>query len=441
MSTPNSSGALVSDYWLQRRDQLFLASCIALIVTAMSFAIRGALIQPLGEQFNLTKEQIGLVIATAFWGFTLAMVFGGPLCDVLGMGRLIILAFIGHAVGILLTIFANGFWTLFISTLAFGLGNGLIEAACNPLIATLYPDQKISKLNLFHVWFPGGIVIGGLVSYAISTANLGGKEHGWQIQMASMLLPLVIYGVMFMGKKFPATERVASGVSTGEMFKECLRPLFLVFVVCMCMTAVTELGPGQWIPNILTVTTGAAGILFLVWQNGIMAVGRMFAGPLVHRISPTGILLASSIFSLIGLYMLSKASSAGPAWVAVTLFAIGVCFFWPTMLGTVSERFPKSGPLGLAILGGVGNLASSFAQPVIGKRYDEVAAQTAGMTMDQYTAAGGKVPVEALAAGGSAGLQQLVILPVILIVIFAAIMLYDRAKGGYQKEILIQEQV
>jgi MFS family permease len=430
-----------ASYWRAHRDRLFLASCIALIATAMSFAIRGNLIGPLGEQFQLTKEQLGWVIGTAFWGFTLAMVIGGPLCDVVGMRVLLFLASVGHAVGIILTIFASGFWTLFLSTLAIGLANGFVEAACNPLIATLYPDEKIKRLNLFHVWFPGGIVIGGLIAYAVDQLGLGGKAHGWQIQMATMLIPLVIYSFLFSREKFPATERVAAGISTGDMFKECLRPFFLLFVICMCMTAVTELGPGQWIPNILTVTTGAAGILFLVWQNGLMAVGRMFAGQLVHRVSPSGILLGSAILSAIGLYALSQARNAGMAWVAVTIFAVGVCFFWPTMLGNISERFPKSGPLGLAIMGGVGMLASNFAQPIIGHRYDEVAAQAAGMTLEAYRAAGGKVPVEALAQGGSAGLQQLVILPIVLIVIFGVVYALDKSRGGYQKEVLAQDQV
>lgn len=169
---------LQSDYWMQQRGQLFLASCIALIVTAMSFAIRGDAIAALGKQFVLTNEQLGWVALTAFWGFTLAMMIGGPLCDVLGMGRLLWVAIVGHFVGIVMTIFATGFWPLFISTLIFGLANGCVEAACNPLIATLYPDQKIKRLNLFHVWFPGGIVIGGLAAYAITQAGIGGDRAG-----------------------------------------------------------------------------------------------------------------------------------------------------------------------------------------------------------------------------------------------------------------------
>jgi len=434
------TGSLSSDYWLARRDQLFLASCVALIITAMSFAIRGALIQPLGDQFGLSKEQIGWVVSTAFWGFTLAMVIGGPLCDVLGMGRLLTIAFIGHLVGIVGTIFSNSFSSLFLSTLAFGLANGFVEAACNPLIATLYPDQKIKRLNLFHVWFPGGIVIGGLTAYAITELGLGGKEHGWQIQMASMLIPLAIYGLMFLGKKFPVTERVASGVSTGEMFRACLHPLFLLFVICMLMTAVTELGPQQWFPNILTLTTGVQGILFLVWITGLMAIGRMFAGPIVHNMSPIGLLIGSSLFAALGLFLIARAETAPVAFGAATLFAIGVTFFWPTMLGVVSERFPRTGALGLAIMGGAGMLASGLIQPIIGNTYDTVAAQRAGMTMEQLKAAGASVPPEALAAGGRAALQQVVILPIILLVIFAAIYLYDKARGGYRREVLVQDQ-
>ena len=299
---------------------------------------------------------------------------------------------------------------------------------------------------------------------------------------------------LFLGKKFPATERVASGVSTGDMWKECLRPFFLIFLVCMLLTAATELGTGQWIPNILTITTGASGILLLVWQNGLMAVGRGFAGPIVHRLSPVAVLLGSATFSAIGLYMLSQAHTPLQGWGAITVFAVGVCFFWPTMLGTVSERFPKTGSLGLALMGGAGMLASNFAQPVIGTKYDDITAQTAQASVakpaiaqqlqalsmqalpagageddqkalkayqDTYAkskgqtdaaaesgllAAAAKTPGAsdaikseanaALAAGGSAGLQTIVILPIILIFAFGGIFLYDRSRGGYRKETL-----
>jgi MFS family permease len=424
----------IGDYWMARRNRLFLASCIALICTAMSFAIRGDIMQDLNKNFNLTQEEVGMIAGVAFLGFTGAIFIGGPLVDVLGLGRIMFLAFLGHAAGIATTILAHSFWPLYIGTLAIGLGNGCVEAACNPMIATLYPDQKIKRLSLFHVWFPGGIVIGGLISYALGShvLNLGGQEHGWQIKMATMALPLIAYACLFIGQKFPQTERVAAGISTGEMFKECLRPFFLLFMACMVLTAATELTTGQWIPSIISVTTGTAGILFLVWQNGLMAVGRSFAGPIVHKLSPSGILLFSAIFSVGGIYGLSHAHSAVVASVAVTIFAFGVCFFWPAMLGNVNERFPKTGSLGLALMGGIGNLSVALTMPLVGGRYDQVAAQAAHMTMEQYKAAAGNIPPAAQATGGAAGLGYLLLFPIILVVVFGCIFLYDRSKGGYQ---------
>lgn len=488
------SGQASSDYWLTHRNHLFVASCVALIVTAMSFSIRADIMATLTQQFNLTNEQLGWVVGTAMWGFTVAMIIGGPLCDIMGMGRLLFLAFLGHAIGIVLTIFATGFWTLFFGTLAIGLANGFVEAACNPLLATLFPDQKIKRLNLFHAWFPGGQVIGGVVAYFVDRlgANQIWQPHVWQVNMATMLLPMVIYGLMFVGRKFPETERVASGISTLEMYKECLKPAFLLFVLCMLMTASTELGPQQWFPNILTLTTGIAGILYLIWITGLMAIGRNFTGSIVKRISPVALMIFSSCFAAIGLFMISNANSAAPAFLSATLFAIGVCFYWPTMLGMINERFPKTGALGLAIMGGLGTLSSSFAQPIIGAKFDRVTQRQIVAQAPQWEPAmqkwmslnpqgvimgiphnwqlefsqakmdptGAKAvkllseasdasssnpalketlkPADSVLAvaekkGGSAAIRQVVVLPLILICAFLGIYLYDKAHGGYKK--------
>ena len=454
-STANTG--VVSDYWLARREQLFWASCISLIVTAMSFAIRGDIIAQLEKQFELTNTQAGWITGTAFWGFAVTTIIGGWLCDVVGMGRLLTLAFIGHTIGILTTIFAasfgkeNVFAALFLGTLAFGLANGFVEAACNPLIATLYPDEKIKRLGRFHMWFPGGIVIGGLIAYAITSAGIGGTEHLWQVKMLTMVLPLVIYGFMFFGKKFPKTERTASGVSMGDMFKACATPLFLVFLACMVCSSATELVTGQWVPNILSATTGAAGILILVFINGLMTVGRAFAGDIVHRMSPVAMLIGSAGFSAVGMYMLSKASNPTSGYVAAFIFAVGVCFFWPTMLGIVSERFPRTGALGMSIMGGVGMMSTSIFLPIVGGAVDKgqaaalnlVNPTAAQLAPYQNAAAGTPMAAEwakAQAAGGSAGLSVLIILPVILFFIFLMIYAYDRSRGGYKKEILVQDQ-
>ncbi len=390
-------------------SRLFRASCVALIVTAMSFAIRGEAMGPWTTEFNLTNAQVGWVSGTAFWGFTLAMLFGGPLVDWIGLGRLTVFAFVGHAAGIILTIFAWDFWSLYFGTLLFGLANGTVEAVCNPMIASLYPNDKTTKLNHFHVWFPGGIVIGGLVAYLLSKGGLS-----WRVQFGSMLIPLVVYAFMFVGQKFPKTERVTQGVSTGQMWIACFSPLFIVMVICMLMTAASELGPNQWIPSILQ-NAGVEGILVLVWINGLMAVGRQFAGTFVHRLSPPGMLVVSAILTTLGLFALSKASG-NMLFAAATVFALGVCFFWPTMLGTVSERFPRTGALGLAIMGGAGMLSVSFVLPIMGRLYDQgIAARVGGA---DAAAALGSVPVDVQAAAGLETIGKVAILPAILTVVF-----------------------
>jgi MFS family permease len=409
-------------------SRLFTASRVALVVTAMSFALRGEAAGSWATAFHLTHEQVGWINGTAFYGFTLAMMFGGPLCDVLGLGRIIGLAFVGHLAGILLTIFAWNYWSLYAGTLLFGIANGSVEAACNPLIATLYPADKTTKLNHFHVWFPGGIVIGSLLAFAMGRAG-----WGWKAQFGSLLLPLVVYGGMFLGQAFPRTERVAQGVSTRSMFTSCLQPWFLFMVLCMLMTASTELGPNQWIPNILT-NAGVPGILVLAWINGLMAIGRQCAGTFVHRLSPPGMLLMSAVLSALGLYALSH-SSGGMLFAAATVFALGVCFFWPTMLGYVSENFPKTGALGLAIMGGVGMLSVSFVLPVMGGLYDSgIAARVpAGRTAVDLAAApaGGELGSLWIRIQADAGLEtigRVALLPAVLSAVFLVLLLLRRRR-------------
>ena len=275
------------------RDKLFLASCIALTVTSMTFAIRAGMIAPLGQEFGLDNSQLGIIISTAFWGFPLAVILGGWIVDFIGMKKLMIVAFACHVLGIALTIFAGGFWGLFISTLMIGIANGTVEAACNPLVATIYPEDKTTKLNHFHLWFPGGLVIGGLIAYFLGDTML---DMGWKLQMATMLIPAVFYGYLFLNLDFPKTERVTNEVSDSEMYKSILSPLFLFMVVCMFGTAITELGTNQWI-GVLLGSVSSNALLLLVFISLIMAVGRGFAGPILNKISTTGVLLGSAIFA------------------------------------------------------------------------------------------------------------------------------------------------
>jgi fucose permease len=388
-------------------SRLFRASCVALVVTAMSFALRGAATAAWVQQLQLSNAQAGWINGSAFWGFTLAMIVGGPLVDSWGTRRILGVAGVGHAAGILLTIAAWDFWSLLVGTLLFGIANGSVEAACNPLVASLFPENKTTKLNHFHVWFPGGIVVGGLTAFAFGKLGLG-----YQAQFATLLLPLGFYAFAFLGQRFPATERVERGESTASMFAACSAPGFLLMVGCMLLTAATELGPGQWIPSILE-HAGVSGILVLVWITGLMAVGRMFAGPFVHRLSPLGMLIGGALVSMLGLYAMSH-SSGGMLFAAATVFAFGVCFFWPTMLGFVAETYPKTGALGLAIMGGAGMLSVSFVLPVIGGWYDAgIAART-----PSGSALAGDALASVQAAAGLEALGKVALLPALLSVVF-----------------------
>src|SRR6201990_118331 len=195
------------------RTQLFRASCLSLLVTSLSFGIRAGILNKLGTDFQLDKSQLASITATAFWGFPLAVVIGGFIVDIIGMKRLLLLAFIFHLLGIVLTIFAQGYWTLFLSTLLIGIANGTVEAACNPLVASLFPENKTTRLNYFHLWFPGGIVIGTLILRFFGI-NIPDSIYlsNWRMLVVIMFIPTILYGILFLRLKFPVTERVASGI-------------------------------------------------------------------------------------------------------------------------------------------------------------------------------------------------------------------------------------
>src|SRR5690242_7121255 len=253
-----------------KRNNLFVASCLALLVTSLSFGIRAGTMNTLMVQFHLDAKQMGLIAGTAFWGFPLAIIIGGMIVDIVGMKRLLLLAFLLHLAGIIFTVFSTGFLSLYISTLFIGIGNGTVEAACNPLVTSIYPDNKTTKLNHFHFWFPAGIVIGTLVSFGFAKIGLN-----WQWQVATMLIPAAIYGYMFLKLDFPVTERVSSGYTTQEMWQAIFTPLFIFLLICMLGTAITELFTNQWVGVLLQNVTSSA-ILFLRWllpfrlQQGVL---------------------------------------------------------------------------------------------------------------------------------------------------------------------------
>ncbi|MBS1947587.1 MAG: MFS transporter [Bacteroidetes bacterium] len=410
------------------RDKLFWASCLALLVTSLSFGIRAGILGTLGTKFNLDASQLGTIAATAFWGFPLAVVIGGIVVDIIGMKRLLLLAFLFHLLGIILTVFAKGYWPLFLSTLLIGIANGTVEAACNPLVASLYTDNKTTKLNHFHLWFPGGIVIGTLIVFLLNKVGAS-----WQVEVATMLVPTAIYGYMFSRLEFPVTERVSAGISTGEMYKALLNPLFVFMIICMFGTAITELFTGQWIDVLLRNVSDNA-ILLLTIETGVMVLGRAFAGPVVHRLSPSGVLLFSAIFAALGLYLLGH-SGGNMLFAGALIFGIGVCYFWPTMLGFVSENLPKTGAVGMNLMGGAGMFAVSVYMIFMGGYYDKLIAGKlpVGADISKYNSAPAgsdfaNVLNEAKKAAGPEIINVTMIIPVVLIVVFAGLFFYMRGR-------------
>lgn len=432
------------------QKRLFIASCLALLVTAITFAIRAKIEGVFSTDYGLSKEEIGYAFGPAFWGFAVAMFAGGFIIDLVKTRTIVWLAFGMHFIGIVLLLLAKDMTSLFIANVFIGFGNGSVEAACNPLIATLFPNNKTKMLNRFHVWFPGGIVIGSLLAALVmDKLNLP-----WQILVSLLFLPLGIYGFLFFGQKIPETERVSTGVSYKEMMRNVGAPItitlsviFMIMVAtiptfselitgnntlpfiitsiialfiilesklinkislifpfiffCMLLTASTELGTTQWI-NALLDKNGIGPMIILAVVTGIMAVGRYFAGGLIHRLNPTGVLLGSAIFAAAGLLLLSVANGPAMTLLAAAVFAVGVCYFWPTMIGVASEYVPKSGALGMSILGGAGFVATSMVLPIMGKSIET--------------------------AGPQITLRNMSILPIILIVAFVALHMLIKRK-------------
>jgi MFS family permease len=391
------------------KSRLFIASCLSLVVTAMIFALRGnvedlVLTDPAVRGFfnpSDLRADYGWLSTMAFFGFAASILVTSPMLDALGMRNLLYLAFALHIVGVLGFIVAPSYTMMSLTMLLAGFGNGLVEAVINPLIATMYPEEKTHKLNVLHAWWPGGLIIGGLLGYLMKQANLS-----WQMQMGVILIPTLVYGVMIFGQQFPLTERKASGVSFGEMLKTGLNPAFLLLIGCMMITASIELAPGQMVSSVLEKTAGMDGILILVYGSALMFVLRYFAGPIAHRISPIGMMWASVALAAVGLYLLANATTPTMAYVAATVFYVGVCFMWPTMLGITSERFPQGGAFTMGLMGFAGQFALGLVIFNMGKVRDRV--------------------------GDGASFKYVAMLAIAPFIVFALWWFKDKAAGGYK---------
>lgn len=498
------------------QKRLFLGCFLSLIATAFGFAVRGAVLGDLAKQFDLSNEQLGYINGAGGYPFAISIILLSLVIDKLGYGRAMVFAFLGHTISALMTIFAKNFEMLYWGTFIFALSNGFVEAVINPVVATIFDKNKTHWLNILHAGWPGGLILGGLMAIAVSFLGLQGET--WRWQMGILLIPTVAYGVILLGQKFPVQERVAAGVSYMDMLKEFGwgsayitsflllaginqvllvtgvvkplsltvlagiavipaaafgvyvksfgRPMFVFLLLVMHLLATTEIGTDSWISDIMSsvLKDKNLGVLFLVYTSTIMFILRFFAGPIVHKLSPLGLLICSAAIASGGLLWLANAgAAAGGLFLAATCYGLGKTFFWPTTLGVVSEQYPKGGALLLNGIAGVGMLAVGvLGNPAIGAVQDsgfatiinhrdpslakEVLTRNEGMfgqveSLDQTRLTGlneeqKQIVEQAVIESKQGTLAKIAVLPAIMCVCYIGLFLYFKSKGGYEAQVL-----
>lgn len=430
------------------RNKLFIISLIALFTSGLSAALRATIAGDIqGDYLDAidlasSTMMIGEILGISFLGFACSLFLSSPLLDAIGMAKMIFVSAICFIGGTLLVIFADQitqsadiYWYLWSGMLLSGIGWGLVEGTTNPLTTSLYPGDKTNRLNILHAWWPAGLVVGGL-----SGVGLSYLELSWKIQFSLVLLPSVIYAFMVIGVKFPLTERAASGISMKEMLTEITRqPSFFIWLAAMMLTAASELAPGQLVDLVLTRTVGMDGILLLVYVSGLMFVMRHFSGVILKVISPVGLLWFSCVFAAVGLYLLSIANSPVSGLFAATVWGIGVCYMWPTMLATASERYPRGGSFFIGLMGSAGALSINYVLPELGGIFDQAKQDFAG-GIEAFSLLEGEELNQALVSAAQVTFQSIALIPILLLVVFGAIWWKDRAKGGYAP-VLVQSKV
>jgi MFS family permease len=422
------------------KTRLFVVTGLAIATAGMAYSLRANTAADLQRIFLdpidkvHSAEMIASVLGVPFLGFAITIAVSSPLLDVIGMGLLLPLAGVLISAGTILMMLTgnlasgtgayNVLWT---GAAIAGVGWGMVETVMNPLIAALYPDEKTAKLNAAHAWWPGGLVIGGLLGVGMSSLGLG-----WQAKLGIVMIPAAALVILCLGVKFPPTERAAAGISAGQMFRELRNPLFLVLFCSMFLTAASELAPGQWVDLALSRVVHMPGILLLVYVSGLMFLMRHFAGPLVHRLSPVGVLWFSSLMAALGLFALSFAESPVTGLLAATVWGTGVCYMWPTMLAAASERFPRGGALLMGLMGTAGTLSIQFVLPLMGAIFDSKKVELAGGDAAFRALPPGPELDRVLGGAAQTSFRDVALLPALLLIVFAGIWLYDRSKGGYK---------
>lgn len=492
-------------------NMLFITCFAALVATAFCFVLRAFVIDDWGHEFNLSATQKGELLGVGLWPFSISIVLLSLFIDRVGFRAVLWFAVGCHLIGTTVTVLATGYWSLYVGTFVLALGNGAVEAAANPLIATAYRHDKTKWLNMLHAGWPGGLVLGGLLALA------QGAGVDWRWKIGLVIVPVIIYSVLLLRQRFPVSERVAAGVSYREMLAEAGyvsalivaalivievarvfdwsatlqillivavtaayafytrspgRGLFIVMLLVMMPLATTELGTDSWITSLLepeVVRMGLQPGWVLVYTSALVLVLRLYAGPLVHRFSPLGLLALCSAIAAVGLYSLSEATGAA-LLLAATIYGVGKSFFWPTSIGFVAEQFPKGGAVTMNVLGGAGMLAvgivgsvllGSIQDRAIGTSLAAYDAQHATQlhrtffTNEKFGAFGRyfaldenrvnaadedvRAVVNSVVAGSKkTALKSVALLPLITLVVYLMLIAYFRRQGGYRAIALSQ---
>src|ERR1044071_5889583 len=406
--------------------RLLFAGFMAILAAGVGFGIRGGILANWGADFGFTGQQLGDINGAGFTGFCFGIIIGGVVCDKVGYGKLVIAAFALHVLSALITFAAapgqaqmTAYRFLYWGTFIFAVANGTLEAVANPLVATLFPNNRTHFLNILHASWPAGLIGGGVIGWVLGE---GMKWH-WKAQLGLFLVPTAFYGLLFLGQHMPKSEASQKGLSLGEMFKDVgilgaliacfLLSLFfsgalglptgvaygisgvlliivaiitrfsfgawLLFVLFIAHALIgsVELGTDGWIQNITgNILTPAEGKILFVFTSALMFSLRFCADFIEKKIglSPVGILLTCSIIACIGLNLVSGIATFAGALLALAVYALGKTFFWPTMLAVVSDRFPRTGAIAISIMGGIGMMSAGLiGSPGLGYAKDRFA--------------------------------------------------------------------
>ena len=468
---------------MQTGGKVFWASFLTLIAAGMGFAVRTGVLAEWGAQYGFTQTDLGRITGGGLTGMAFTIVGFSLFIDRIGYKIILIGAFFLHVLSAAVTLAATPvyqawgggeagkdatYYCLFVGMFMFSLANGMCEAAINPLVATLYPKQKTHYLNVLHAGWPGGLILGGLLAYCFVGENCVVRHLRWEIPMLFFLVPTLWYGLIVLKEKFPISEARAAGIKFGEMVAQFAAPMLLLLLVLHALVGYVELGTDSWITNIMSGFI-ENGVLLLVYTAGLMFVLRFFAGPIVKRINPLGLLFVSAILAAIGLYMMggmlgNPTITVAAILIPATIYGVGKTFLWPTMLGVVGERFPKAGALGLGAVGGIGMLsAGMLGGPGIGytqdvymsadlerispAAYEEVASQEenrflffkpvrgfdgAKVAQLQEGTAAYKDVTAAESYGKQQALKVTALVPIAMAVGYLILIIYFRAIGGYK---------